>query len=479
MNERAKLWNTFVLALLVGALCLSIIRYGGVYWEWLVLLALSELSQAPRKVQNGLLVFAGAACAWTLGLHWVPGALWNYGQVTLVGGSCALLVVALTQALPFALLIFAGRLGRSSWQRAGIFALAYGVCESWWPWFAPYSASVALVDTYGAEALAWVGRSLIAVLLAWLAVAAVQMRGLRRLALVAVPLVFPHCASGETPAVRFTPGVVVQVPSGQSTTADERFHSYARQTAQLKEHALGRRLIFWGERASPKRADEGWHRRRVEHLIQPGEALLFGATVRSMSTDNAHNSVLAVGACDPCRYDKRLLVPFAESVPAWVSIMFAQRRDAFLPGQAEHGGFEVSGIRAGIAICYEGMFPSTYDALAQWRADFVFNPVSDRWIASASGRRGHRDLARLAAAEAGLPLVRLVDGGPSEVFSASGRMLASVPIGVEKSLLVDIPSAQFVREKWLLRECLRWVLLAMLLAVGVYRGRQVTALTSE
>lgn len=469
MTERSTSRNFLVFTLLVGTLYLSIIRCGGVYWEWLVLLALADLSQAPGKVKNGLLVFAGAACAWTLALHWVPEALQNYGQLSLFGGGCALLVVALVQALPFALLtVGTQRLGTSSRQRAAMFALMYGVCEAWWPWFAPYSVSVSLTDTFFAVVLAWVGRALFAVLLGLLAATATQMQGGRRFAWFALPLTFPHWPSGEPPSEHTVPGAIVQVPSGASTTADEGFHSYVRHTAQLVQRDQERSLIFWGERASPKRADERWHRSRVEHLISPGTALLFGATVRSPLTGEAHNSVLAVGTCEHCRYDKRLLVPFAENVPRWMSSVLAQRRDTFVPGQAKQRGVKVFGIRAGVAICYEGMFSSTYDSLARWGADFVFNPVSDKWIASASGRRGHRALARLAAAEASLPLVRLVDGGPSEVFSSTGRAIASLSTGSEGSLSVDVPRARNVREKWLLRESLRWMMLVALLVAGVH-----------
>src|SRR5690606_36178001 len=107
---------------------------------------------------------------------------------SLFGGGCALLVVALVQALPFALLtVGTQRLGTSSRQRAAMFALMYGVCEAWWPWFAPYSVSVSLTDTFFAVVLAWVGRALFAVLLGLLAATATQMQGGRLFAWFALP----------------------------------------------------------------------------------------------------------------------------------------------------------------------------------------------------------------------------------------------------------------------------------------------------
>lgn len=145
-------------------------------------------------------------------------------------------------------------------------------------------------------------------------------------------------------------------------------------------------------------------------------------------------------------YDKHHLVPFGEYVP------FAETMAgmgvfglAAAPGgyQAGQGPvvLDLPGAlgRAFPMICYEAIFPSYIRAVP--RPDWMAHLTNDAWFGSFSGPYQHLALARLRAAEQGLPVLRAANTGISAVIDARGRVAAQLRLNEAGHLDARLPGA--------------------------------------
>ena len=85
-------------------------------------------------------------------------------------------------------------------------------------------------------------------------------------------------------------------------------------------------------------------------------------------------------------------------------------------------------------VCYESIFP---DEIAQkinaqpLRPGLLLNVTNDGWFGKTPGPHQHFAQARLRAIEQGLPLIRSANTGISAIVDPYGRVLGSLPLGVE------------------------------------------------
>ncbi len=213
--------------------------------------------------------------------------------------------------------------------------------------------------------------------------------------------------------------------------------------------------------------------------------VLAGAVLGDSSCDNIltscgwkNGAVLSHHCGKRCSYEKARLVPFSESNPSWMREAFGVSPSEFEPGDgASTVAFRDHAL--GLAICYEGIFPERARAAAREGAEIWINLVSDRWVASKMGRRAHEALARLSAVERGLPLLRLVDDGPTRVWDARGTLLESMDAGVEGTLIVRPPlvkAASFFHENELaIRGAFGASLIVGVVLAALWRRRTVMA----
>ena len=146
-------------------------------------------------------------------------------------------------------------------------------------------------------------------------------------------------------------------------------------------------------------------------------------------------------------YDKRHLVPFGEYTPGgeWLY------RFGIKGFAARYGGGYSAGKAAGLLdlgaagkvlplICYEAIFPGDLRAVPG-RADWIVQITNDAWFGSFSGPQQHLAIARLRAAEFGLPLARAANTGISAVIDARGRVLSSLALGEAGFVDAPLPGA--------------------------------------
>lgn len=192
-------------------------------------------------------------------------------------------------------------------------------------------------------------------------------------------------------------------------------------------------LLVWPESSMTFFLEEepGYRRALASHLSALGIPLIAGAPRRG--ADGPRNSVYRI---DPdgslrARYDKRLLIPFAEYPPLGIDLL---RRDfgdlaAFVPGEPRPPLPTPLGP-AGVLVCNESMFAEVAAQRVDEGAEWLLNLANDAWIPSAEYAEQQLELAALRAAEQGRPLVRVSTSGPSAAVDARGRIvMRSRPFG--------------------------------------------------
>ena len=128
------------------------------------------------------------------------------------------------------------------------------------------------------------------------------------------------------------------------------------------------------------------------------------------------------------RYDKQVLVPFGEYLPAAFSGL-----SGFLPGVKRYAPGPQSGplvfgdLRIATPICFEALMPERLRMLREAGAAVFINQGDDVWFQSARAQRLHLAVARLRAVETGMPILRVFNSGITVLIDERGRL--SSPYG--------------------------------------------------
>jgi apolipoprotein N-acyltransferase len=207
-------------------------------------------------------------------------------------------------------------------------------------------------------------------------------------------------------------------------------------------------LVIWPETSLPVllgRSDAA----RVQLAQAAGDApVMIGAQrLEGMQVRNSL-AVLAPGGPLDAVYDKHHLVPFGEYLPLQG---LAERFDiralaAVMPGGYGPGAGPVAldlGPDLGRAfpmICYEAIFPGYIRQLGE-RPDWMAHVTNDAWFGTFSGPWQHLALARLRAAEQGLPVLRAANTGISAVIDARGGIVDALPLNEAGVLDARLPPA--------------------------------------
>ena len=445
---------------------------------------------------GGLL--AAAITGWCFGFGYFVVGLYWIGNAFLVDAKTFgwLLPVAIT-GLPAYLAIYTGvgvGLARLMWTPGPTRILALAVAVTVTEWLRGHLLSGFPWDTYGyalttplalAQAASLVGiwgLTFIAVaVFGSVAVLADEATTKRRWlapacgALVLVGLaIFGAVRLSQTPT-RLIDGVRLRIMQ-PNLPQDDRFNYAARRAVMSRYIALsdratgpdatgvaGATVLIWPESAFPFfLTREGEALAQIAALLPPGTTLITGAVrpgevVPGGPTVTAYNSIYVIDHDGAIlgTYDKLHLVPFGEYLP----LQGLLESIGLMQLTKQQGGFLAGTQRRPLAvprlppalplICYEIIFPGDAVTRGSERPGWILNLTNDGWFGISTGPYQHFQQSRVRAIEEGLPLVRVANTGISAVTDPLGRIVKSLPLGVEgvfdSPLPQPLPPTFFVR----------------------------------
>ena len=218
----------------------------------------------------------------------------------------------------------------------------------------------------------------------------------------------------------------------------QNLESYLRQS---QEAARGGpvKLLFWPENAVTFfLEDEALYRYAIGHVLGPMGAQLVtgGPHAEPGPPQRFYNSAFLVGSDGEVagRYDKRVLMPFAEYYPAWLALL-SQRQFGgvreFSEGRPSAPLPTVAGPAA-VVTCNEALFPRTVRERVGEGGGFLVNLANDGWLGVHKYSERVIDMVALRSIEHRRFTVRASSSGGSAIIAPSGRVLAaSAPFAAE------------------------------------------------
>lgn len=204
-------------------------------------------------------------------------------------------------------------------------------------------------------------------------------------------------------------------------------------------------VVIWPETAIPYAIPY------ADPLFEQMAAAAGGATVvtgvQRLDEPLLYNSLAVLDAQGQLTqtYDKHYLVPFGEYLPLGEFLArWGLRGLAAADGSGFAAGpgpqlIELEGIGAVLPlICYEAVFPQ--NLRTEQRPDLLLQITNDAWFGEFSGPYQHLAQARLRSIEQGLPMIRVANTGVSAVIDARGRIVDSLPLGVQGKLDTYLPA---------------------------------------
>lgn len=196
-------------------------------------------------------------------------------------------------------------------------------------------------------------------------------------------------------------------------------------------------LIVWPETAVPfffQNSDE--KHRLVTGIAREAKGyLLFGSA--SYDSEGGRNYFQnSAYLLDPQgrvagRYDKVHLVPYGEYVPLRRIFFFLDKLVAgvgdFRPGDSLEP-LRIGEHKAGVLICYEGIFPEISRTYARKGASLFVNITNDAWFGTSSAPYQHLTMTAFRAVENRRYLVRAANTGISAIIAPTGEIMARTPL---------------------------------------------------
>jgi apolipoprotein N-acyltransferase len=233
--------------------------------------------------------------------------------------------------------------------------------------------------------------------------------------------------------------------ASQTAAVDTRdsLDEYERWTLAAKP--LAPRLVVWPETTLPRRTSQAAGiRAELAQTLPPGGWLLGGESDQDAETGGETNSAMALNSTGGLggRYDKVVLVPFGEYVPARALFPWVVQYGVPAADLAAGHGWEPVSLgerRVGALICFESSFPQAARALAQNGADLLAFITSDGWAGRSGAALQHAAMAPLRAVETRRSVARAAATGVSALIDPYGRVLAEVPLFERGYAAADLP----------------------------------------
>jgi apolipoprotein N-acyltransferase len=291
-----------------------------------------------------------------------------------------------------------------------------------------YGVSFALVAVNGALAELWLRRAELSRARAALVLGAGALPALAALAYGTLALRQTHEPEGPGVATALVQADVDLGSRYRPELYGQNLDAYLGLTLQAIERVRPA-LVVWPEAALTFHLDEEpLFRETIARVLTAGDAELVTGGPWGVPGDAPvyTNSVFVL---DPRgdehgRYDKQVLVPFAEFTPFggidlvrrnFGRIRVFTRGPALAPLPTRAG-------RAGILVCNEAMLPELARRRVLDGAELLINPSNDSWIAHRNWSRLAFHMALVRAIEQRRYLVRVSTSGPSAIVDPWGRV---------------------------------------------------------
>lgn len=228
----------------------------------------------------------------------------------------------------------------------------------------------------------------------------------------------------------------------------------AEMAATRRLAAAGAQVVVWPEARYKGYFDYFSVRQAYAQAVAESEvALIFhDPQARWVEGEEAHyNSVMHLDpqGQEAGQYRKMRRMPFGEYRPAFFTLpgldwltnqLFGEFLRPLAAG-SEHVEFSVEGMRVVPKVCYETAFPEDVaNAIGGDAAGKVLLFLSqDNWFGETTQPFQHRAMSVVRAVENRVPMVHLINNGPSVVAAPNGRTLASTSAFSRAEVIADLP----------------------------------------
>jgi apolipoprotein N-acyltransferase len=198
-------------------------------------------------------------------------------------------------------------------------------------------------------------------------------------------------------------------------------------------------LIVWPESPAPFFTNDPLFRDSVGRMAREAHSwVVTGAIGSTPATKNGgiasqvFNSAVLVSPAGEwtARYDKVHLVPFGEYLPFPRLFAFAggltKEVGEFGMGESR-SPLDAGGIRLGVFICYESVFPDEVRQFANNGAQVLVNLSNDGWYGDSGAYAQHLNQTRMRAIENGRWLLSATNTGVTASIDPYGRTVGRLP----------------------------------------------------
>lgn len=303
----------------------------------------------------------------------------------------------------------------------------------------------ALIGTYGLSA--WL--ALINGLLASFLLSGRRLTLFAALLAFVVPAAAGHLMlAGAEPEAGRVRLALIQPNINGSVKWDQAFRdSTMKLLEDMTVEAPESRMVVWPETAVPFyiRHDAREFAGLKLLAVRKRSYLLVGLPdyVRSQGRVRFYNSAMMLTPeGDPAgEYRKIHLVPFGEMFPFEDRFEILRKinfgEGDFSPG-TDHTVFEVDGLRFGVAICFESIYPGLVREFVGRGANAIVNITNDEWFGPSLGPYQHAQMAVMRAVEFRIGVARCANTGISMFVDPYGRVTSRTEIFTRTTLAGDL-----------------------------------------
>ena len=204
-----------------------------------------------------------------------------------------------------------------------------------------------------------------------------------------------------------------------------RLGKYLEMTGAGQDKKKVKRIIVWPEttlNATTKLDDNLFM--QIMKYIGEDALLISGGLKEDEKTGSILNSAYLIsGQGHLMRYDKHILLPYAETSPL-IDLLdrYYTAPSQFMPGSTPLS-FQTPNGNIGVSICFETLYPKLIRQSVRNGAEVLVNISNDAWFGKSPMPYTHLNAARLRAIENRRYLLRTSNSGISAIIAPDGNII--------------------------------------------------------